>query len=53
VSGHRFCPICGKVYDPAELRRIRIEPRFIGESSLALEKFWHTGDPRDADNARA
>jgi hypothetical protein len=52
VRGHRFCPTCGKVYDLDDLRRVgrNVQPRFIGHSSLALEKFWHTGNPRDADN---
>lgn len=45
-----FCPVCDKVYDPSELRSVsdRIQPRFIGRGSLALDKFWHTGDPNDA-----
>jgi len=52
VQGRRFCPTCGKVFDPAELQLVgrNVQPRFIGHSSLALEKFWHTGNPKDADN---
>ncbi len=41
-----FCSGCGKVKDPAALRRIRFEPRFTGPASLnpAIERFWETGD---------
>jgi hypothetical protein len=44
-----FCPTCGYVYDKRELRTVadRVQPRFIGRHSFALEKFWHTGDPND------
>jgi len=50
VIGCRFCPTCRQVYDPDELRQVgsNMLPRFIGRASLALEKFWHTGDPNDA-----
>jgi hypothetical protein len=45
-----FCPVCGFVYDKAELRRAaeRVHPRFIGRASFTLEKVWHTGDINDA-----
>lgn len=41
-----FCE-CGKVKDPAALRRVRIEPRFTGAASMNsnIERFWETGDP--------
>jgi hypothetical protein len=40
-----FCR-CGKVKDPAALKRVRIEPRFTGPASMNpnIQHFWETGE---------
>lgn len=46
-----FCQACGKVREPADLRSIRVEPRFIGTASMnpKMQEFMYSptnaGDP--------
>lgn len=41
-----FCADCGKVKNLADLKKVRLEPRFTGPASMnpAIERFWETGD---------
>jgi hypothetical protein len=46
VTGHNFCPSCGRVVDRERLIGLTIQG-FRGPASLnpKVQKFWRTGDP--------
>lgn len=47
TGGRLFCPSCGKAFDPAELRSVKLHGP-TGESQR-VDRFWRTGDPAYLD----